>query len=108
MTRDDDEVDKVFKSSCQKTLKDQVLEPIIPPELRAKRTVILLNVDDYFTTRSEKDIEELVKENGWIEGIDNIFKIPITRHIKLDFKETNTAKTIPCISHEYPLLQYKN
>ena len=54
LTRDDDEVDKVFKGNCQKTLKDQGFEPILPPELRAKRTVILLNVDNFITTRTEK------------------------------------------------------
>ena len=94
LTRNDEEVDKVFKSNCLKLLKDQGFEPILPPELRAKRTVILLNVDDLITTRTEKEIEEeLLKENEWIEGIDNIFKIPKSRHIKVGFKETNTAKT---------------
>ena len=94
LTRTDDEVDKVFKSDCQKTLQQQGFEPILPPELRAKRTVILLNVDDYIASKSEQEIEEeLIRENGWIEGIDIIFKVPKSRHIKLGFKETKTANT---------------
>ena len=94
LTRTDDDIDTNFKTNFQSNLKDQGFKAILPPELRAKRTVILLNVDEYIYTRTEQEIkEELINENSWIEGIDNIFKIPKIKHIKIGFKETITAKT---------------
>lgn len=94
LTRTDEDIDKIFKNGCNKKLTEQDFEPILPPEQRAKRTVILFNVDEYLISQKEKDIEEeILKENAWIkEGISNIFKVPRAKIIKICFNDSLTAK----------------
>ena len=94
LTRTDDEIDKIFKLQCSTALKEAGFEPIIPPELRAKRTIIIFNVDEFILSNTEQEIkEELIRENGWINGgIESIFKIPKARILKICLQETTTAK----------------
>ena len=94
LTRSADEIDKIFQVQCLAALRDEGFEPIIPPELRAKRIIIIFNVDEFILSNTESEIKELINENGWITGgIKSIFKIPKARIMKFYLKETTTAKT---------------
>ena len=94
LTETDKDIDTIFQQKCQEELKENNFEPILPPELRAKRTIILFNVDDYILSHNDEDIkDELTQENGWLnEGIESIFRIPRTKILKLCLNETTTAK----------------
>ena len=78
LTRNDEDLDKIFQGTCQDEIKKANFTPTLPPEIRARRTIIILNVYDTIKDHTEKEIEEeLIKENNWIiKGIDNIFKFP--------------------------------
>ncbi len=94
LTRSDEEVDKIFQQKTQQELTNNRFLPILPPELKAKRTVLIFNTDEYIYNHTEKEIEEeLLTKNTWMnEGIDSIFKIPRTKILKVTFKETTAAK----------------
>lgn len=94
ITRSDEDVDLIFRGNTHDDLKELNFKPILPPELRAKRTVIIFNTDEEILKHTEDDIaKELINENPWIlGGIDNVFKIPKTRIIKITFNDTTVAK----------------
>ncbi|MPC66793.1 hypothetical protein E2C01_060946 [Portunus trituberculatus] len=75
-------------------LKEGGLDPIMPPELRAKRIIILFNVDNFILSHPEAEIkEEMLNNNNWLIGsIESVFKIPKTKIIKICLKETAMAK----------------
>ncbi len=71
-------------------LKGEEFLPVLPPEVQAKRTIVMLYLDDHIYTKTENDItEELTNENSFLnKGIDNIYKIPKTKPrkpLKQDF-----------------------
>ena len=94
LTRTDDDADKIFSTTTSELLKQTKFQPVLPPEIRAKRTIILFNTDEHIYNQTEKDLEEeLVNENSFLnEGIDNIFKIPKTRIIKITLNSSVAAK----------------
>ncbi len=94
LTRNDDEIDKIFQDKIVQDLKKNDFQPVLPPELKAKRTAIIFNTDDFIYNHTEKEMEdELLANNAWMnEGIDNIFKIPRTKIMKITFKEAAAAK----------------
>ena len=94
LTKTDEDVDKIFQQKCKDELKAKNFDPILPPELRAKRTITLLNVDEYILTHDEAEIkDELLEENDWLnDGIESIYKIPRTKIMKICLNETTTAK----------------
>ncbi len=93
ITKDDEEIDNIFAKKIIEKLAAEDYTPIIPPELRAKRTVLLFNVDEVIHNHQENEIiEEITANNLWIPTIDSIFKIPRTRIMKITFSETAIAK----------------
>ena len=94
IARTDEDVDKVFKEKLMKELKHQNFNPILPPELRAKRTIVIFNIDENILKHKEQDIiDEFLAENIWMNaGIDNIFKIPKSNILKITFNDTTAPK----------------
>ena len=68
--------------------------PVMPPELRAKKSVIITRVDDVIYEHDSLAIgEELVAKNLWIgEEIESVYKFPNTSTLKLTFSHTAVAK----------------
>ncbi|MPC69229.1 hypothetical protein E2C01_063446 [Portunus trituberculatus] len=94
LTRSDEDIDSIFEKECNETLHVAGFEPILPPEMRAKRTVLVFNTDDYILSHSEDEIKQkIIHKNTWIkQGIDCIFKIPSSKILKIYFNSTNAAK----------------
>ena len=94
ITRTDEDTDNIFSSNTINLLKEEDFTPVLPPEVKAKRTIVLFNTDEHIYSQSEKDISaELLNENTFLnEGIDNIFKIPKTRIIKVTLNSSSSAK----------------
>lgn len=69
-------------------LKAQSFKPIFSPELRANRTVIIINTDEEILKHSEQDIKnEFLAEVPWMQiGIDNIF----LKFLKLKFLRSHS------------------
>ena len=94
LTRTDEDADKIFTTSTTDLFVEQQFLPVLPPEIRAKRTVVLLNVDEHIYNKPEKEItDELLSVNSFLsEGINNIFKIPKSRIIKITLNSSTAAK----------------
>lgn len=93
LIRNDEDIDKIFKGNYVRELSKEDFEPILPPEQSAKRTIIIFNVDSYIYGHTEKEVEELIRNNKWREGgVDKIYKFPKNNMIKISFKETTSAK----------------
>lgn len=94
ITGTDDERDKIFKQKTQKELNEAGFLTITPPELRASRSVIIPRTANHIYKNDEEEIkEEINNNNEWAKNnIDNIFKFPNSKTIKITFKETCFAK----------------
>ena len=66
----------------------------MPPDLKAKKSVIIPRVDDLIYEWSNVDIgEELKRQNSWIgEELEAVYKFPNSPTIKLTFTQTKLAK----------------
>lgn len=47
LTRKEEDIDKIFSEDVTKDLSKDNFSPILPPELRAKRTILIFNVDKH-------------------------------------------------------------
>lgn len=67
----------------------------MPPELKARKSVIIPRVDDLIYEWSTVEIgEEITSKNSWIgeEGVEGVYKFPNSPTIKLPFTQTQLAK----------------
>ena len=66
----------------------------MPPELRARKSVIIPRVDDIIYEYNAVDIgDEIMRENTWIgDQLENVFKFPNSPSIKITFGQTTLAK----------------
>ena len=86
---DSSDVDKLFSPECTKELKQLKCELIVPPDLKAKKSIIVKQVDSYVYDQNIDAIRyELEKENDWL-SVNEIFKFPKSRNIKLTFANQN-------------------
>ena len=94
LTRSDADVDLIFQTAIYDQLQENGFKPILPPELRAKRTILIFNTDENILKNKEEEIlEEFLAENHWMSsGIENIYKIPRTKIMKVTFKDTIVPK----------------
>lgn len=94
LTSDTNEAEKIFCSRCNDDLQNHRFTPILPPDLKANRTIIVTRLDDYIYNHEEEDIkEELKRQNSWIEsGIVEIFKFPKSNTMKITYDHHEKAK----------------
>lgn len=66
----------------------------MPPELGAKKSVIIPRTDDLIYEWSTDNIkEEIVKNNSWIgDDLESVYKFPNPSTLKLTFTRTKHAK----------------
>lgn len=90
----DAEIDIIFNPPCHDALTSQNLTPILPPELKAKRTILLFRVDNYIKQHTQAEIkEEIQRINDFTEGaVDDVYKFPSNNIIKIQFKKTSVAQ----------------
>lgn len=58
ITQTDQDLDKIVSKVIAKDLREADFQPITPPELKLKRSVILTRVDDYIYKHNENEIKE--------------------------------------------------
>ncbi len=94
VTADEENGDKLFTNAVKSKLIDEGFNPIMPHELKIKKSVIVTRVDDAVYERPENDIiREFKDKNIWVgDDLDSIYKFPNSHTIKLTFTKTQTAK----------------
>ena len=85
----------IFNADVRQELESHGFRPIMPPELKVKKSVILPRVEDIIYGKHIIDIgEELQKHNLWIEtdSIVDIYKFPKSPSLKITFSQTALAQ----------------
>ena len=89
---DADDTDQLFSVDCIKALACIDCRPVLPPDVKAKRTVILRRLDNHIYQQNEDDIvREIQSENSWSE-ISSIFKYPKFNSVKITFVNQKMAQ----------------
>ena len=90
----EDNADTIFTKKVKSELAANDFQPLLPPELKVKKSVLVTRLDDLVYERDEEAIvDELIKHNTWIgDDIDTIYKFPNSQTIKITFTQTATAK----------------
>lgn len=73
------DLDKIVSRELTRELRNYHFNPVTSPELKAKRSVILIRLDEHIYSQNENDIkEEFAHHNTWItkEDISEIYKYP--------------------------------
>ena len=93
LTLNDDNTDKSFSIEIKEALSTNGFSPIVPPEQKVKKSVIVTRVDQLIYEWGEADIaEELIAQNQWIDdGIENVYKFPNSSTIKITFNQSSLA-----------------
>lgn len=70
--------DSIFIRDIKTDLTSNRVTVLMPPELKAKKSVVITRVDDVIYERDSADIrKEIVNKNPWIdEEVESIFKFP--------------------------------
>ena len=95
LTLNEQHADNIFATDTKNELTGNDFTPVMPPDLRAKKSVIIPRVDDLIYERNVVDIgQELINENNWIseDEIENIYKFPNSPTLKITFSLTTLAK----------------
>lgn len=95
LTADEANADKIFTVGCTQDLQAKEYEPVLPPQLRARKSIILRNVDGIIYDNNEADIQqEIINNNCFIkEGdVEKIYKFPRSHNIKVTFKQVAQAE----------------
>ena len=76
------------------TLLKKTSFPLMPPELRAKKSVIIPGVEDVIWEYNDEGImAEIETRNTWIrDELESVYKFPNTQTLKLTFTQTSYPK----------------
>ena len=90
----EEEQDKIFKNKTTQELAGKDFIPIVPPELKANRSIIITSVDNHIYDNNEEDIiYEIYEKNLWTQNnIESLFKFPNSKTIKITFNDTSLPK----------------
>lgn len=91
-----EDVDALFTSKVQALLSACSLNCVMPPEVRAKRSVIVRGIDSIVYRNEAHDImEEIRSRNTWADVVD-VFKFPNSNTLKIQFSSCVGARR--CVS----------
>lgn len=87
-----EDVDIIFTPDAISKFNTVDCEPVAPPDLQAKRSLIVKRVDDCIYTQSEIAVKaELLRSNPWM-FISSIFKFPNSKTIKVTFNSQDLVR----------------
>ena len=91
-----DDLDTLFSSGCISELEAVGCKPILPPDLKAKRSLIMRRCDDQILNQRDVDIKsEIEKKNDCVK-VQEIFKYNCSKNIKLTFESQQmTSQVLP-------------
>ena len=80
-----DDLDTLFSSGCISELEAVRCKPILPPDLKAKRSLILRRCDDQILNQREEDIISEIEQQINCVKVQEIFKYNSSKNIKGTF-----------------------
>lgn len=102
---DDDDVDKCISIQVRDKLKDRKFEVIIPPPLRARKSIVIRRLEPEVTSNDEQTIlDEIETYNDWAK-LEEVVKLRGIPHmLKIRFAEIAMARK--AISHGLIMFSY--
>ena len=92
LTASDNDTDAVFQEDLLKTLSSKGFSAILPPELKAQRTVICLRLDDLVYQYDAPEIKnEAERVQTWAR-IQEVYKFPKSNTVKFTFQSSEMAR----------------
>lgn len=95
VTATENDADLLLKTNMINTLQKEGFEPILPPEVRARRTIICYGIDELIYDHSKNDIEDEIEEKNPWAIVKNCYKFPPankgTQLIKIEFEDAAMA-----------------
>lgn len=94
ITNEENDLDKIFDGKTDQQLMQEGFTPIIPPELKAQRSIKIFNVENHIYDHETEEIAtEIMEKNAFTNGqIQEITKPPRSKMLKITFTSTNIAK----------------
>ena len=89
-----DDLDTLFSSGCISELEAAGCKPILLPDLKAKRSLMLRRCDDQILNQRKEDIKsQIEKQNDWVK-VQEIFKYNSSKNIKVTFESQLLASQV--------------
>jgi len=88
---EDGDSDRLFAEACITALQTLNCEPVLPPHIRAKRTVLLRNLDQLVYDNEVDDIKLEIGRANRNLIVDDIFKFQNNKMIKVTFSSHKMA-----------------
>lgn len=86
VTATDADADRLLDNSTLKTLNDAGFDPILPPEVRSRRTVICHRIDEIIYNNSHQEIsDEIERKHTWSK-VKSVYKFPSQNKYNCTFK----------------------
>ena len=89
-----DDLDTLFSSGCISELEAVLCKPILPPDLKAKRSLILRRCDDQILNQSEEDNKSEIEKRNDCVKVQEIFKYHSSKNIKITFESQHMASQV--------------
>ena len=89
-----DDLDTLFSSGCISELEAVGCKPILPPDLKAKKSLILRQCDDQILNQTEVDIKSEIKKQNDCVKVQEIFKYNSSQNIKVTFESQHMAAQV--------------
>lgn len=92
VTASDKDTDTIFKDEVLKALLEGGFNPLLPPELKAQRTVLCFQLDELICEHTAEGIqEEIERSNGWAK-VAEVYKFPRSSTVKITFRSSEMSK----------------
>ena len=90
----EEDLDAIFSETCISKLYTVGCKPVLPPDLKAKRSVILRRCDYQIFNKKEQDIKfEIEKQNACIR-VQDIFKYDNSKNINVTFENQHMVSQV--------------
>ena len=85
------DAEKLFTDDVSDKLERINIKPVMPPNIRANRSILIYNLDEMIITNEENVMKNEIEErNNWCKIVD-LFKFKKTNGIKLVFQTSSMA-----------------
>ena len=90
------EAEKIFEAGIKPIFERAGLNPKLPPSLKCKRTLLLINPDEFILNQNTDEIISEINSRNQNSGIYAVdaFKIPRSSIIKLEFSTAEMSNTV--------------
>lgn len=92
ITGSDADADLIFTTEKLETLSKDGFSALMPPTLRAQRSVVCVRLDDLvYEHGADEILDEVEREQSWAK-VQEVYKFPRSKNVKITFQTSAMAK----------------